>query len=149
MSDLPAKLIPMPFNHLIFFNPHTELSDLLGQYCPKGDGFQWQDGDLLKSVREGGRVALVDLNMAQQQVVEGINSLFDYRGNIYVIDLGETVEKKQNWKPVVLLRTKIEGDRKMLPNSFLNRFVKLAIQKLSEAQTLHYLREKYGLYGNL
>jgi midasin len=44
-------------------------------------------------VKGGGTIALVDLNLAQQQVVEGINSLFDYRGSIYVVELGETFTK--------------------------------------------------------
>ncbi len=29
----------------------------------------------------------MDLNLAQQQVIEGINSLFDYRGAIFVVEL--------------------------------------------------------------
>jgi midasin len=45
----------------------------------------WQDEPLLRSVKEGGMIALIDLNMAQQQVVEGINSLFDHRGSLFVV----------------------------------------------------------------
>lgn len=88
---------------------------------------------------------MVDLNLAQQQVVEGINSLFDYRGSIYVVDLGETFCKHPLFRPVVVLKTKIEGDRKMLPNSFLNRFVKLHLREFDCQLKVMYLRDKYGL----
>lgn len=58
-------------------------------------------------MKEGRTVALIDLNLAQQEVIEGINSLFDYRGNIFVVDLDTTFQKHQLFKPVVVLRTKI------------------------------------------
>jgi midasin len=127
-TDLPLKLLGIEFSRRIFFNPQTELSDLLGQYRPEGKNFRWIDGELLTAVKEGGTIALADLNLAQQQVVEGINSLFDYRGSIYVVDIGQTFHKASTFRPVVVLKTKVEGDRKMLPNSFLNRFVKLHIK---------------------
>lgn len=49
----------------------------------------------------------MDLNLAQQQVVEGINSLFDYRGSIYVVDIGKTYHKAITFRPVVVLKTKV------------------------------------------
>jgi midasin len=58
---------------------------LLGQFQPVDKGFVWKDQQLLKNIRNGGRTALIDLNLAQQQVIEGINSLFDYRGSIFVV----------------------------------------------------------------
>ncbi len=58
---------------------------MLGQFQPVDKGFVWKDQQLLKNIRNGGRTALIDLNLAQQQVIEGINSLFDYRGSIFVV----------------------------------------------------------------
>ena len=143
LTELPFKLIPIPFHKRIFFNVHTELSDILGQYRPEGNVFRWHDGPLLSAVKEGQTVALVDLNLAQQQVVEGINSLFDYRGNIFVVDLDTTFEKHPEFKPVVVLKIKVEGDRKMLPNSFLNRFVKLHLSEFTIDNQMAYLHSQY------
>jgi midasin len=69
----------------------------------------------------------MDLNLAQQQVIEGVNSLFDYRGSIFVVELNETVKKHPNFKPIVVLKYTSGNERKGLPNSFLNRFVKVCI----------------------
>ena len=78
----------------IFFSPHTELTDLLGQFRPEGTDFVWHDETLLRCVKEGKRLALTDLNLAQQPVIEGINSLFDHRGSIFVVELNETFHKQ-------------------------------------------------------
>ena len=66
---------------------------MLGQFRPEGTDFVWQDETLLSSVKKGERLALMDLNLAQQPVIEGINSLFDHRGSIFVVELNETFHK--------------------------------------------------------
>ena len=73
----------------------------------------------------------MDLNLAQQQVIEGVNSLFDYRGSIFVVELNETVLKHPNFKPVVVLKYTNGNERKGLPNSFLNRFVKICVDDVA------------------
>ena len=42
---------------------------------------------MLERVKKGGNLALMDLNLAQQPVIEGINSLFDHRGSLFVVEL--------------------------------------------------------------
>jgi len=84
-TDIPIEVLGIRPTEQIFFSPQTDLSDLLGQYRPQGNDFVWHDEPLLKCVKEGGVVELIDLNMAQQQVIEGINSLFDHRGSIFVV----------------------------------------------------------------
>lgn len=86
-TDLPLDLLGLNPDARIFFSSHTDLSDLLGQFQPLENSFIWKDQELLKRIRTGGRTALMDLNLAQQQVIEGVNSLFDYRGSIFVVEL--------------------------------------------------------------
>ena len=61
-----------------------------------------------------------------------------------MVDLDTTFQKHADFKPVVILKTKIEGDRKMLPNSFLNRFVKLHLGEFTVSSQVRYLGEKYS-----
>lgn len=84
-TDLPLESLGVKPDERIFFSPHTELTDLLGQFRPIGSDFVWEDEVLLSTVKTGQRVALMDLNLAQQPVIEGINSLFDHRGSIFVV----------------------------------------------------------------
>lgn len=46
----------------------------------------------------------MDLNLAQQPVVEGINSLFDHRGSIFVVELNEVFVKNPSFKAIVVLK---------------------------------------------
>jgi midasin (ATPase involved in ribosome maturation) len=115
----------------------------LGQYRPQGSDFVWRDEALLRCVKNGGVIALVDLNMAQQQVIEGINSLFDHRGSLFVVELNQTFHKAPSFKPIVVLRNETGHGRKGLPNSFLNRFVKLSIPHVTLDVKLGYLFSKY------
>ena len=84
-TDIPLQVLGINPDSEIFFSPQTDLSDLLGQYRPHGNDFVWHDEPLLRCVKEGGIAALIDLNMAQQQVIEGVNSLFDHRGSLFVV----------------------------------------------------------------
>lgn len=102
--NTPIEVLGLSPTEQIFFSPQTDLSDLLGQYRPHGNDFVWHDESLLRCVKNGGVVALVDLNMAQQQVIEGINSLFDHRGSLFVVELNKTFHKATDFKPIVVLR---------------------------------------------
>lgn len=84
-TNVPLQVLGIQPHSEIFFSPQTDLSDLLGQYRPQGNDFVWHDQPLLSRVKQGGVVALIDLNMAPQQVVEGVNSLFDHRGALFVV----------------------------------------------------------------
>lgn len=142
-TDVSVQVLGIQPDSEIFFSPQTDLSDLLGQYRPHGNDFVWHDQPLLKRVKEGGVVALIDLNMAQQQVVEGVNSLFDHRGCLFVVELNQTFYKAPTFKGVVVLREEGGNGRKGLPNSFLNRFVKIYIPEVSHQKQLNFLIQKY------
>ena len=102
--NTPIEVVGIEADEKIFFSPQTDLSDLLGQYRPHGNDFVWHDEALLRCVKNGGVIGLVDLNMAQQQVIEGINSLFDHRGSLFVVELNQTFHKAATFKPIVILR---------------------------------------------
>jgi hypothetical protein len=142
-TDLPLQVLGILPDSELFFSPQTDLSDLLGQYRPRGQDFVWQDQPLLRCVKEGGVVALVDLNTAQQQVVEGVNSLFDHRGSLFVVELNQTFHKAASFRGVVVLRKEGGNGRRGLPNSFLNRFVKVYVPDVNSEMQLQYLVSKY------
>jgi len=50
-TEVPLELLGVNPTQEIFFSPQTDLSDLLGQYRPKGPDFVWEDGPLLRGVR--------------------------------------------------------------------------------------------------
>ncbi len=67
--DVPLELLGIVPQQRIFFSPHTDLTDLLGQFKPDGNQFVWHDESLLSAIKSGQVTALFDLNLAQQQVI--------------------------------------------------------------------------------
>ncbi|MDB4349877.1 AAA family ATPase, partial [Omnitrophica bacterium] len=59
-------------------NGQTEKTELIGGYRPdeKGD-FKWVDGIIIRAMREGDILVLDEINLAESQVLERINSLLD------------------------------------------------------------------------
>jgi midasin (ATPase involved in ribosome maturation) len=59
----------------------TTLQQLLGGVMPRMQGgarvFSWQDGKLLRALREGSWLLLDELNLAPPEVLDGLASLFD------------------------------------------------------------------------
>ncbi len=69
-----------------------------------GNRFIWEDSTLVQAIRKGGVTLLYDLDLAQQPVIEGINSLFDHRGSLYLAELNETIVKHPNFIPIAILK---------------------------------------------
>lgn len=69
------------------------------------------------------------LNLASQSVVEGLNSVLDHRGEIYIPELGRTFNVKAGSTKLFACQNpqREGGARKGLPQSFLNRFAKVCM----------------------
>ena len=60
----------------------TDMIDLLGNDVPDTQNlgrFKWCDGVILKAMKEGAWLIIDELNLANQTVLEGLNSILDFR----------------------------------------------------------------------
>ena len=117
--------------------PSTEISDLFGSDLPTSNGpngmasFSWQDGPFLAALKAGNWILLDELNLATQSVLEGLNAALDHRGEIYIPELNRVFHisdaSGQNKTRVFGCQNppRDGGERKNLPKSFLNRFIKV------------------------
>ncbi|KAF7458941.1 Midasin, partial [Cryptosporidium felis] len=138
--------------HRINMSEQTDFSDLFGCEVPvsgnnsedqigQKEGIQkerkglinWMDGILLYAMKKGDWVILDELNLATQQILEGLNSVMDHRRNIYIPEIGQTIVCHENFRIFATQNPVRAGNsgRKGLPQSFLNRFVKISIGKLN------------------
>lgn len=79
----------------------TDLIDLLGSDVPdphQAGSFRWCDGVLLRAMKEGAWIIFDEINLANQSVLEGLNSILDYRGEIFIPELGRTVKCKEGFR---------------------------------------------------
>ena len=119
----------------INLSQQTDMMDLIGADVPSegGDGgqFKWCDGPLLSAIKQGQWVLLDELNLASQTVLEGLNSVLDHRGRIFVPELNQTFSCGTNFRVFAAQNPAGDGsERKSLPKSFLNRFAKVYVQEL-------------------
>jgi MoxR-like ATPase len=116
-------------------NEQTDMIDLLGADVPSAQGgniFAWADGVLIQAMKEGAWLLLDELNMATQTVLEGLNSVLDHRGSIYLAELDMTIMKHPGFRIFASQNPMSMGaGRKGLPHSFLTRFTRIWIDQLS------------------
>ena len=132
-SSIVSAIASMTGNKLVRINlsEQTEISDLIGSDLPseaKGSmTFEWHDGPLLAAMKSGNWVLLDELNLATQSVLEGLNACLDHRAEIFIPELNKTfsVDSKSTKIFATQNPPREGGERKNLPKSFLNRFVKV------------------------
>ncbi|POM85169.1 AAA domain (dynein-related subfamily) family protein [Cryptosporidium meleagridis] len=145
-----SKLVGVKL-HRINMSEQTDFSDLFGCEVPNSGGsrnkdqdhqvreqddgklISWIDGILLYAMKNGDWVILDELNLATQQILEGLNSVMDHRRNIYIPEIGQTIICHENFRIFATQNPVKMGSsgRKGLPQSFLNRFVRINVGKLT------------------
>jgi midasin len=129
----------------INLSEHTELSDLLGSDLPMSNTdssspgenapkFKWYDGIFLTAMKEGSWVLLDELNLAPQNVLEGLNACFDHRETVYIPEICQSVACAKTFRVFCTQNPMNEGGgRKGLPSSFLSRFTRVFVEALNNS----------------
>ena len=125
----------------INLSEQTDLMDLFGSDLPveggEGGEFCWRDGPFLKAMQDGDWVLLDELNLASQQVLEGLNACLDHRSSLYIPELDKTVVCHPHFRVFAAQNPQNEGGgRKGLPKSFVNRFTQVYVSPLTEGDLL-------------
>jgi midasin len=119
----------------INLSDQTDLIDLFGSDLPVEDGgpgqFAWRSAEFLRALQEGHWVLLDEMNLAPQAVLEGLNSVLDHRGTVYIPELGRSFKKHPSFRIFAAQNPPNQGGgRKGLPKSFVNRFTKVYVEEL-------------------
>jgi midasin len=106
---------------------HTDLQEYLGSYVSGPDGkLAFQEGILVRALREGHWIVLDELNLAPTDVLEALNRLLDDNRELLI---PETQEVVRPHKDFMLFATQnpagLYGGRKVLSRAFRNRFLEL------------------------
>ena len=123
---------------------HTDIQEYLGSYTSGADGkLQYQDGVLVRALREGSWIVLDELNLAPTDVLEALNRLLDDNKELFIPETQEIVRPHENF---MLFATQnppgIYGGRKILSRAFRNRFVELHFDDIPEEELEVILRER-------
>ncbi|KAH0085237.1 midasin, partial [Aureobasidium melanogenum] len=122
---------------------HTDLQEYLGTYVSGSDGrLQFQEGVLVKALREGHWIVLDELNLAPTDVLEALNRLLDDNRELLIPETQETVRPHENF---MLFATQnpagLYGGRKVLSRAFRNRFLELHFDDIP-VEELHIILQR-------
>lgn len=117
----------------INMSEQTDIADLFGNDAPNDCGtFSWRNGPLLEAMERGDWVLLDELNLASQSALEGLNSCLDYRHSVFIPELNRTFFCHENFRVFASQNpVSMGGNRKGLPQSFLNRFTRISVGSLT------------------
>ncbi|PVI05602.1 midasin [Periconia macrospinosa] len=106
---------------------HTDLQEYLGSYISGSDGkLTFQEGILVRALREGHWIVLDELNLAPTDVLEALNRLLDDNRELLIPETQEVVRPHEDF---MLFATQnpagLYGGRKVLSRAFRNRFLEL------------------------
>ena len=100
----------------------TDLSELIGQFTPTLEGIKWVNGPLVEAMINGYWIILDELNLAPSNVLEGLNSLLDFRRELNVNN--SIVKPQKDFKLIATMNpTNLKDGRNLLSNSLRNRFI--------------------------
>ncbi|XP_029127909.1 midasin [Cajanus cajan] len=127
---------------------HTDLQEYLGSYITDAGGkLVFNEGVLVKAVRNGYWIVLDELNLAPSDVLEALNRLLDDNRELYVPELQERIQANPNF---MLFATQnpptLYGGRKMLSRAFRNRFVEIHVGEIPDDELSKILAERCKIY---
>ncbi len=91
-------------------------------------------------------IILDEINLASQSVLEGLNSCFDHRNEIFISELNRTFTIDKSRTKIFACQNPYNqgGGRKGLPKSFLNRFSKVYIDQMTRDDLLFIASQCYA-----
>ncbi|KAK2951167.1 putative ribosome export associated1 [Blattamonas nauphoetae] len=119
----------------INLSEQSEIADLFGADSPTETAgvFCWTDGPFLQAAKKGEWVLLDELNLAPQQVLEGLNSCLDHRRSLTIPELSLDLPLPPSFTVFAAQNPHSQGGaRKGLPKSFLNRFTPVYVEQMTE-----------------
>ncbi|KAL6122770.1 hypothetical protein NUSPORA_00027 [Nucleospora cyclopteri] len=127
----------------INLSENTEISDLLGSHLPIGNSIKFVPSEFINYIKNGHWIILDEINLCSQSVLEGINSILDYRRKITVNN--EVVEVHDECKIFGAMNPSTVKGRKQLPKSFIDRFITVNFYEYSPIEIKNILEMKYGI----
>ncbi|MGB3081935.1 MAG: AAA family ATPase, partial [Candidatus Omnitrophota bacterium] len=104
----------------INLDAHTDTSEIIGKDVP---GKGWMDGTLVEAMKKGWWVLLDEINLAEPEILERINSLLDDDGYLVISEHnGERVKPHPNFRLFAAMNPAAYTGRNRLSVAMRNKF---------------------------
>ena len=108
-------------------NEDTSASDLVGRFLIKNMETVWQDGPVVRAVREGAILYLDEVAEAREDVIVILHSLTDHRREIFIDRTNENLHAPDNFMCVASFNPGYQRGFKEMKPSTRQRFVSIAL----------------------
>ena len=108
-------------------NQNTEVEEYLGSYTTDKKGnFYFNEGFLIKAVKEGFWIILDEINLCPSEILESLNRLLDDNRELYIPELNKVIKANKNFRIFASMNPSENYiGRKDLSDAFKNRFIHL------------------------
>lgn len=126
-------------------NEDTNAADLLGRFIIKGGDTVWQDGPVVRAIRESSILYFDEIAEAREDVIVALHPLMDHRREIYLDKINQTVKASSGFMVVASFNPGYQSGLKEMKPSTRQRFVTLAMDYINEKQEALLLEKLTGL----
>jgi midasin len=155
VCQLLGLLLRQPLR-ILNCHAHTETADFIGGYRPTraaaraagAPPFAWVDGPLLTTMREGGLLLMDELSLAQDGVLERLNSVLETGHSITLAERGddsaggcgaEVIVAAPSWRLLATMNPGGDFGKRELSPALRNRFTEIWVPALSDRDELRLL----------
>lgn len=115
-------------------NEDTNAADLLGRFLLKGGETYWQDGPVVRALRENAILYLDEFAEAREDVIVALHPLTDHRREIYLDKINQTLTASSKFMFVASYNPGYQKGLREIKPSTKQRFVVLGMNYLSQEQ---------------
>lgn len=126
-------------------NEDTSASDLVGRFLIKNMETVWQDGPVVRAVREGAILYLDEVAEAREDVIVILHSLTDHRREIFVDRINENLQAPDSFMCVASFNPGYQRGFKEMKPSTRQRFVSLSLNYPAPAAEMKILITLTGI----
>ncbi len=155
VCQLLALLLRQPLR-ILNCHAHTETADFIGGYRPTrasaraagAPPFAWVDGPLLTTMREGGLLLMDELSLAQDGVLERLNSVLETGHSITLAERAtdaadghgaELITAAPTWRLLATMNPGGDFGKRELSPALRNRFTEVWVPALADRDELRLL----------
>ncbi|WP_291515556.1 CbbQ/NirQ/NorQ/GpvN family protein [Bdellovibrio sp. ArHS] len=126
---------------------HEETSavDLVGRFVLKGGETVWQDGPLVKAMRDGAILYLDEVAEAREDIIVALHPVLDHRRTLFIDKTGETLRASPGFMVVASYNPHYQSHLKELKPSTKQRFMALSFLYPEEADEIAIVQKESGL----
>ena len=143
ICQLYAALLNVPL-HMVNCHQHTEAADFLGSLRPSPPEtrdealFVWADGPLVKSMREGSMFVLDEISLAEDSVLERLNSVLEPSRGLTLAEKSSAdhIIAAESFRMLATMNPGGDFGKKELSPALRNRFTEIYVRPSTEVSEI-------------